>query len=45
MRRLTMIVIVAFVLLLGAGALVAHYATRGEHNEPAQKVTVPASTG
>jgi hypothetical protein len=36
-RKLTIILAVAIVFLVGVATLVAHYAVTGEHNEPPQK--------
>jgi hypothetical protein len=37
MRKLTIILAVAIVLIVGVAMLVAHYAATGEHNEPPQR--------
>jgi hypothetical protein len=43
MRKLTIIVAVVIVLLLGLTTAVAHYAATGSHEDPVQRVTVPVA--
>jgi hypothetical protein len=38
MRKLTIILAVVIVFIVGVATLVAHYASTGEHNEPPQRV-------
>jgi hypothetical protein len=37
MRRLTIVLAIVIVFLVGVATLVAHYATTAGHNEPPQK--------
>lgn len=40
MRRLTIIIAVAIVFILGVAAVVAYFATTGEHEDPVKRETV-----
>jgi len=40
LRKLTIVLAVAIVFLVGVARIVAHYATTGEHNDPVKRTRV-----